>query len=175
MPLEPGKSQAAFSHNVKAEMQAGKPQKQAVAIAYSEKERTDDGMGDYSQVGPRDLTPGKLNEQNRQYYEQQGGQTFVNDAPAYTSGQRIKIYNMNTGREETVVVAEPSDQHDPYVTVRMANGHTEAVDKQNIVGRTTDSFQGLVSKLEKEGKPEEYATKIAAKVNREKYPPSGKH
>jgi len=36
MPLEHGKSKAAFSHNVKAEMAAGKPQKQAVAIAYSE-------------------------------------------------------------------------------------------------------------------------------------------
>jgi len=37
MPLEKGKSEAAFSHNVKTEMNAGKPQKQAVAIAYSEK------------------------------------------------------------------------------------------------------------------------------------------
>jgi hypothetical protein len=35
MPLESGKSKAAFSHNVKAEVAAGKPQKQAVAIAYS--------------------------------------------------------------------------------------------------------------------------------------------
>lgn len=37
MPLMPGKSKAAFSHNIKAEIGAGKPQKQAVAIAYSEK------------------------------------------------------------------------------------------------------------------------------------------
>ena len=35
MPLETGKSQAAFSHNVETEIKAGKPQKQAVAIAYS--------------------------------------------------------------------------------------------------------------------------------------------
>ena len=35
MPLETGKSKAAFSHNVATEMKAGKPQKQAVAIAYS--------------------------------------------------------------------------------------------------------------------------------------------
>jgi hypothetical protein len=34
--LETGKSSAAFSQNVKTEMAAGKPQKQAVAIAYSE-------------------------------------------------------------------------------------------------------------------------------------------
>lgn len=37
MPLEKSTSKQAFSHNVKAEINAGKPQKQAVAIAYSEK------------------------------------------------------------------------------------------------------------------------------------------
>lgn len=36
MPLEHGKSRKAFSHNVRTEMEHGKPQKQAVAIAYSE-------------------------------------------------------------------------------------------------------------------------------------------
>lgn len=36
MPLEKGSSKAAFSHNVETEMNAGKPQKQAVAIAYHE-------------------------------------------------------------------------------------------------------------------------------------------
>lgn len=35
MPLKAGKSKKAFSSNVKTEMAAGKPQKQAVAIAYS--------------------------------------------------------------------------------------------------------------------------------------------
>jgi len=37
MPLDKSKSQKAFSHNIKAEVNAGKPVKQAVAIAYSEK------------------------------------------------------------------------------------------------------------------------------------------
>ena len=37
MPLQKSKSKAVFSSNVKAEIGAGKPQKQAVAIAYSEK------------------------------------------------------------------------------------------------------------------------------------------
>jgi hypothetical protein len=37
MPLEKSKSKKAFGHNVAAEVKAGKPQKQAVAIAYSEK------------------------------------------------------------------------------------------------------------------------------------------
>ncbi len=39
MPLQGGKSRAAFEHNVKAEIAAGRPQKQAVAIAYSEQRR----------------------------------------------------------------------------------------------------------------------------------------
>jgi|HubBroStandDraft_3_1064219.scaffolds.fasta_scaffold250123_3 hypothetical protein len=37
MPLIKSASKKAFSSNVAAEMDAGKPQKQAVAIAYSEK------------------------------------------------------------------------------------------------------------------------------------------
>ena len=39
MPLKYEKSKAAFSSNIEAEMAAGKPQKQAVAIAYSVKRR----------------------------------------------------------------------------------------------------------------------------------------
>jgi hypothetical protein len=41
MPLETGSSRAAVSHNIATEMRAGKPQKQAVAIALSEARRTD--------------------------------------------------------------------------------------------------------------------------------------
>jgi len=37
MPLKKSTSKSAFSSNVRAEVKAGKPVKQAVAIAYSEK------------------------------------------------------------------------------------------------------------------------------------------
>ena len=37
MPLKKSKSDKAFKSNVKAEMKAGKPKKQALAIAYSVK------------------------------------------------------------------------------------------------------------------------------------------
>lgn len=39
MPLAKGKGKKAFSQNVKTEMAAGKPQKQALAIAYSVQRR----------------------------------------------------------------------------------------------------------------------------------------
>lgn len=41
MPLIKGKGKEAFSGNVKAEVSAGKPVKQAVAIAYSEKKKAE--------------------------------------------------------------------------------------------------------------------------------------
>lgn len=44
MPLEKGSSKEAFERNIKTEIGAGKPQKQAVAIAYSMK-RGDGQLG----------------------------------------------------------------------------------------------------------------------------------
>jgi hypothetical protein len=41
MPLEKSSSKPAFSENIKREMEAGKPQKQAVAIAYSVKRKAE--------------------------------------------------------------------------------------------------------------------------------------
>jgi hypothetical protein len=40
MPLVKGKSKGAFKSNIRAEVKAGKPVKQAVAIAYSVKRRS---------------------------------------------------------------------------------------------------------------------------------------
>ena len=42
MPLKTGKSQKVVSSNIKTEMKAGKPQDQAVAIAYSMKRESED-------------------------------------------------------------------------------------------------------------------------------------
>lgn len=53
MPLMQGKSKQAFSHNVGAEMDSGKPQKQALAIAYAIK-RNKKAKG--GEVGDMDQT-----------------------------------------------------------------------------------------------------------------------
>lgn len=46
MPLMQGKSPKSFSHNIAAEMHAGKPQKQALAIAYSIKRKNQKAKGE---------------------------------------------------------------------------------------------------------------------------------
>jgi len=45
MPLKKTPSKKAFSYNVKTEMDAGKPQKQAVAIAYNVRRKAADKKG----------------------------------------------------------------------------------------------------------------------------------
>ncbi len=40
MPLKKGKSKAAFKENIRTEVKAGKPVKQAVAIAFSVKRKS---------------------------------------------------------------------------------------------------------------------------------------
>jgi len=55
MPLIKGKSKHAFEHNIKAEMEAGKPQKQSLAIAYSMKRKAAKkkmAMGGSADEGP---------------------------------------------------------------------------------------------------------------------------
>ena len=46
MPLEKGKSQAAFEKNLKTELAHGKPKEQALAIAYSQQRRGDVSIAD---------------------------------------------------------------------------------------------------------------------------------
>lgn len=53
MPLEKGSGRAAFSRNVATEVNAGKPQKQAVAIAYAQRARS--GGADARSAGVRVL------------------------------------------------------------------------------------------------------------------------
>jgi hypothetical protein len=50
MPLSSGKSKAAFSHNVEVEVAAGKPQKQAVAIAYAQQRKGDCAADELAQA-----------------------------------------------------------------------------------------------------------------------------
>jgi hypothetical protein len=86
MPLEAGKGQAAFKHNVATEVQAGKPAKQAVAIAYSEKERTGDMAEGYGPIKGTVSSVAELNLANQRLYGQlEGETTFENTGDASPS------------------------------------------------------------------------------------------
>ena len=61
MPLIKSKSEKAFKSNIKAEIAAGKPQKQAVAIAYNEKRAAKKAGG--GSIDPRNF------ESDTDYYE----------------------------------------------------------------------------------------------------------
>lgn len=52
MPLEKGSSKAAISHNIATERNAGKPEKQAVAIAFSEAGKSRDNTFSYGGGNP---------------------------------------------------------------------------------------------------------------------------
>ena len=53
MPLIKSPSKRAFEQNIKTEIAAGKPQKQAVAIAYSEQRRASKAPSPSRQKAPR--------------------------------------------------------------------------------------------------------------------------
>jgi hypothetical protein len=55
MPLEKSKSKEAFEHNVKAELEAGKPIKQALAISYSTQREAQSKHKDNIASSERDL------------------------------------------------------------------------------------------------------------------------
>lgn len=59
MPLMQKKSKKAFEHNVKAEMKAGKPQKQSLAIAFSVKRKAKKASGGSVKSGSPDMNYAK--------------------------------------------------------------------------------------------------------------------
>ena len=73
MPLEVGKSEAVISHNIATERHAGKPEKQAVAIAFHQAGEDEDKhlSQDASESIPVGMTQAQINEKNRTYWHQQ--------------------------------------------------------------------------------------------------------
>ena len=110
MPLIKGKSEKAFKSNIKAEIAAGKPQKQAVAIAYSVKRKAEDGKkkgGSVSlAVGRGEKMPVErgagLTEKGRAKYNRETGSDLK--APQPQGGKRRDSFCARMG-----AVAEKSE------------------------------------------------------------------
>lgn len=65
MPLIQSGSEKSLKQNIATEVAAGKPQKQAVAIAYATKRANDDGIVD---TAPDGVTLSTINEMNQKFW-----------------------------------------------------------------------------------------------------------
>lgn len=111
MPLIKSKSDKAFKKNIKAEIAAGKPPKQAVAIAYSVKRRAEQGKKDGGQVNlsvgrgekmPVDRGAG-LTAKGREKYNRETGSNLK--APQPQGGSRRDSFCARMG-----AIAEKSEK-----------------------------------------------------------------
>lgn len=78
MPLEKGGSEKTIGKNIATERNAGKPEKQAIAIAESEARRSNDVAPNYTQAAPSSMSVADVQKANRKYWEQKGGDFFPN-------------------------------------------------------------------------------------------------
>jgi hypothetical protein len=99
MPLEQGNSKEAISHNIETEVAAGKPQKQAVAIALhtakdesmSPKFSYSDDATEHTMVPtsglPERVTLEQMNERNKQYWKHDISDPGNTNAPVIINQQ----------------------------------------------------------------------------------------
>jgi len=143
MPLQSGKSKEAFEHNIKAEIAAGKPQKQAVAIAYSEKRHTD-------------IQPTTQYKQPLQSY---GLSSLKNNNGAVTSPQEARqIAAQNSGQSEnfdpkkfnvtmkdkamsTTVIPQSSKQNHPGANQKYVNSRQGGAQEANMTKNASIKHQ----------------------------------
>lgn len=99
MPLIKSSSKKAFDHNIKAEMHAGKPQKQALAIAYDMKRKNRKKMakgGSISASNEKRPMPNDLYDDSHMAHQNSGNKAPHNDS--WTDQPTVKQAQMNSGR-----------------------------------------------------------------------------
>jgi hypothetical protein len=101
MPLEPGKSKEAFSHNVSEMVKAGHPEKQAVAAAYHEAGESNDVSPDepeYREAVPG-LTLAEIQARNNSFWEP-GKETSQETTAAETAPEPPPAQDESSEEEE---------------------------------------------------------------------------
>lgn len=86
MPLIHGKSEKAFEHNIKAEMGAGKPQKQSLAIAYAVKRAAAKKAQAKAKGGMVEETPATSFEMDKAHFEHEAlekAEMFAVESPVH--------------------------------------------------------------------------------------------
>lgn len=132
MPLMQGKSKAAFGHNVGAEMNAGKPQNQALAIAYSVKRKNAKKMNEGGMVENEKLHP------DHEPYAEGIVQKFFSDKMGYSDGG---ISEPDDASEDMEMMSESGDDFlthendntDELAMNRMLEGMNESEDGSDIM------------------------------------------
>ena len=121
MPLFKGSSKKAFEHNIKAEMNAGKPQPQALAIAYSVKRKHPKKMAEGGTVAAKTESrpmPSKRYNDSRDLMQNDhetppahSGWTDRTPEKAASSGPRPKMQPINAPKmaASSVFKARPAD------------------------------------------------------------------
>ena len=131
--LQGGSSKAAFSHNVKTEVKAGKPVKQAVAIAYSKQRETNDntehdpkngqfasggGSGKSTsnvksisskhktQAGQKHDTAARQHAQAAAHHEKQGNEKLAHTYLALSEAHKQAAHHHESGNAEQAKKAE---------------------------------------------------------------------
>lgn len=98
MPLQQSSSREAFKHNIEAEVSAGKPQKQAVAIAYATQRKNDilptekfkRSMQQYGLSSMKDNRGADVNgpAQAKQLASQRSGQSYNDNVRKFRNSDR---------------------------------------------------------------------------------------
>lgn len=163
MPLDKSKSKQAFSKNVSTEMDAGKPQKQALAIAYATKRRNKkyakggpvdgdtDGMGVESpDASSEEIRKDRVIEKAADVHgdeEMMHGSPKPN--PAVESGSGLEEGAGREGRQPSDGISEQSENQDIVEAImfkrkKMAEGGrvTEAAGNTDSVFDAEDAFSG---------------------------------
>jgi hypothetical protein len=115
MPLIKSKSDKAFKSNIKAEIASGKPQKQAVAIAYATKRSAKKAIGGRASVNPMDY------DSDEDYYNSLKAKGLKAPRPytkadreAIISGSYLKPAQEKKKAEDTAFYAKNAQKNAEY-------------------------------------------------------------